>query len=901
VRVGGNLSTTQISSSTITTLSTGNPLPTSTLIGAGGRIPPTENIDDDAFAIFDPVNDGIDFFESLEGMLVTAQDLVAVSGTNRFGEIFAVVDNGVGATGISQRGTLNIGPDDFNPEKIQIDEDTGIFDFAFPNVNTGDSLGNVTGVVSYSFGNFEILPTQDFTSNIQSAGLQADSTIITGAVDKLTVATYNVLNLDPNDSDGDTDIADGRFTTIAQQIVNNLNTPDIIGLQEIQDNSGSLDDGTISASQTLQMLVDAIAAAGGPQYEFIDNPFITNNLSGGQPGANIRTAYLYNPNRVSLVNGSVQTIGSQNPGDTFNGARLPLVASFDFNGQEVTVVDNHFSSKGGSAPILGVNQDFAARQEDITVNGSLDERREQAQAVNNYVDEVLANNANANVVVLGDLNEFEFVSPLQILEGTLESANGGQNTTTGGNAVLTNLINNIAEDERYSFNFQGNSQQLDHVLVSNGLLTGAEVDIVHVNSEFAETNSRASDHDPVVVGLNLPNHSPQEPFRLQLFHAADQEAGISALDDAPRFSAVLNALRQQDLDGDGVLGFENTLTLSSGDAYIGGLFFDASEEVFGARGRGDILIQNELGFQAIAFGNHEFDFGTEVVKDLISPNEDDDYEGALFPYLSANIDFSNDHNLAGLVVADGQEANTIPNAIASNTVITLPEGEKIGVVGAVTPTLPNLTSTGGVDVFPSLPWNPSNPGDLDALAAIIQTSVDELLSNNPGMNKVVLLAHMQQIDVELALAERLSNVDIIVAGGSNTRLFDENDRARSGDSSQGDYPQFRTDIDGNSVAVVNTDGNYKYVGRLVLDFDANGHIIPESYDPNISGAYATDEQGVIDVGGQGLEDPEIVAITDALRGVIESQESNVLVLVASFSTETAVEEVQTVFVTKKLI
>jgi hypothetical protein len=260
----GNLSTTQISSSTITTLSTGNPLPTSTLIGAGGRIPPTENIDDDAFAIFDPVNDGIDFFESLEGMLVTAQDLVAVSGTNRFGEIFAVVDNGVGATGISQRGTLNIGPDDFNPEKIQIDEDTGIFDFAFPNVNTGDSLGNVTGVVSYSFGNFEILPTQDFTSNIQSAGLQADSTIITGAVDKLTVATYNVLNLDPNDSDGDTDIADGRFTTIAQQIVNNLNTPDIIGLQEIQDNSGSLDDGTISASQTLQMLVDAIAAAGGP-------------------------------------------------------------------------------------------------------------------------------------------------------------------------------------------------------------------------------------------------------------------------------------------------------------------------------------------------------------------------------------------------------------------------------------------------------------------------------------------------------------------------------------------------------------------------------------------------------------------------------------------------------------
>ncbi|MGK7920159.1 MAG: lamin tail domain-containing protein, partial [Trichodesmium sp.] len=443
-----NLSTTQISSPTITNLSSGNALPDAVIIGSGGRVPPTENIDDDAFASFDPTTDGIDLFESLEGMRVTAQNVVAVAPTNRFGEIFTVVDNGVGATGISDRGTLNISPNDFNPEKVQIDEDSGVFDFDFPNVNVGDSLGNVTGVVSYGFGNFEILPTEDFTNNITSANLQPEVSSIVGTSDQLTVASYNVLNLDPNDSDGDTDIANGRFDSIASQIINNLNTPDIIGLQEVQDNSGSVNDGTIAADQTLQTLVDAISTAGGPTYQFIDNTFITDGASGGQPGGNIRTAFLYNPARVDLVDGSVQTIGDQNFGSAFEGARLPLVADFEFNGQEVSVVSNHFSSKGGSAPILGIEQPFDARQEDVTVNGSLDERQAQANAVQGFVADTLTADPDANLVVLGDFNEFEFVSPLNTLE---------QNLT---NLTETEILD---EDERYTFIFQGNSQSLDHI------------------------------------------------------------------------------------------------------------------------------------------------------------------------------------------------------------------------------------------------------------------------------------------------------------------------------------------------------------------------------------------------------------------------------------------------------
>jgi 2',3'-cyclic-nucleotide 2'-phosphodiesterase (5'-nucleotidase family) len=365
-------------------------------------------------------------------------------------------------------------------------------------------------------------------------------------------------------------------------------------------------------------------------------------------------------------------------------------------------------------------------------------------------------------------------------------------------------------------------------------------------------------------------------FKLQLLHAADQEAGVPALEDAPNFSAVLNALRNEDADNDGNLDYENTIVLSSGDAYIPSPFFFASETAFGGQGRGDIRIQNALGFQAIAFGNHEFDLGTGVVSDLIRSSDDDedgetDYEGTQFPYLSANLDFSTDSELADLVTDDGQEASDIPNSIARSTVITV-NGERIGVVGATTPTLPSISSPGGVTVLPE-DFDANDPADIAALAAQIQSAVDDLLAENPDIDKVVLLAHMQQISIEQQLAGLLRNVDIIVAGGSNTILADDTDRLRAGDEAEGPYPILSTAADGNPIAIVNTDGNYRYVGRLVVDFDDNGVIIPDSVDPTVSGAYATDEAGVQAVNG--TPDPEVVEVTNALQQVIEAQDGNI--------------------------
>ena len=571
----GNLSTTQISGNpSITITSSGNALPAATVLGAAGRQLPTEIIDDDAFASFDPTTDGIDFWESIEGMYVVADNPVAIAPTNSFGEVFVAVDGGANVTGLSDRGTLNISPDDFNPEKVQIDWDFGI-DPVY--VSVGAAFDDIFGVVSYDFGNYQINPTSQVVTYADGL-LTPEVTEIVSGEETLTIASYNVLNLDPEDADGDADVADGRFDAIAAQIVNNLNTPDIIGLQEVQDNNGTLGGtgtGVVSADATLQALIDAIVAAGGPTYSFIDNTFIGEDQSGGFPGGNIRTAFLYNADRVDLVEGSVQTISGQGAGEAFEGARLPLVADFTFNGEEVTVVNNHFSSKGGSAPVMGVEQPFDGRQEDVTVNGSLDERQAQSAAVAGFVAAQLALDPDANVVVVGDFNEFEFVSPLTGLEA----------------AGLTNLTNTLPEDERYSYSFQGNSQSLDHILISGALQEGADFDVVHVNSEFAETASRASDHDPLVVGLTFSGGDPVDPiYVVQEGTEADNILiGTDDQRDALIGKGGNDRLTGNDLGDLLIDGFGDDISNGNGGDDI--LFFQGGEQDRGAGGAGADIIK----------------------------------------------------------------------------------------------------------------------------------------------------------------------------------------------------------------------------------------------------------------------------------------------------------------------
>ncbi|MEH2164038.1 MAG: putative Ig domain-containing protein [Nostoc sp.] len=490
-----NLTTTEITSPTIVKLSSGNALPTATILGNGGRTIPTSVIDNDTTGnietgttTFDPAQDGIDFYESLEGMLVQVNNPVAVSPTNSFGEIWVLADNGANATGRTARGGIVVSSNDFNPERIQID-DTLFTSGSSPKVNVGATLGTITGVVDYNFSNYEVLPT---SLTVTSNTLTKEVTNLAPTTDQLTIATFNVENLDP--SDGAT-----KFNNLASRIVNNLKSPDIISLEEIQDNNGATNDSVVDASTTFQTLIDAIIAAGGPTYQYRQiNP--VDDTNGGEPGGNIRVGFLFNPDRVSFVDRpggtstsstTVTDLGgvSASPGlidptnSAFNTSRKPLVGEFNFKGETVYVIGNHFNSKGGDQPLFGPNQP-------PTLSSEV-QRQQQATLVKNFVQSILAIAPNANIVVAGDLNDFEFSNPVS----TLESAG------------LTSLIETLPPNERYTYNFEGNAQTLDQILVSSNLLGKLDgYDVVHINSEFSDQDS---DHDPSLARFNLPaNQAP---------------------------------------------------------------------------------------------------------------------------------------------------------------------------------------------------------------------------------------------------------------------------------------------------------------------------------------------------------------------------------------------------------
>ncbi|HEY9641255.1 MAG TPA: hypothetical protein V6C57_12280, partial [Coleofasciculaceae cyanobacterium] len=380
------------------------------------------------------------------------------------------------------------------------------------------------------------------------------------------------------------------------------------------------------------------------------------------------------------------------------------------------------------------------------------------------------------------------------------------------------------------------------------------------------------------------------PTTLQILHSSDFEAGTPALEDAVRFSAILNYFKTATTGTYAVSPtvLANTLTLSSGDNSIPGPFLYASSDPslngiggLGTStspliGRGDIAILNELGIQASAVGNHDLDLGVRQFGDALRSGSGS--PGANFPYLSSNLDYSPEiaaGNLRATDLAANQataEASTIKGKLAESAVITVAgadgvagnaDDQKIGIVGATTPTLRQITSSGQITVLPA------NATDYDALAAEIQKSVDALTAT--GINKVILLTHMQQLNIERdELARRLKDVDIIIAGGSHTLLTDANDTVRTGDTSGGTYPIAKTSATGQPLLVINSAANYEYVPRLVVTFDDNGLVDLNSLNSTLNGSFATDEAGVDRVYGSDVNprekaNPNVVAITDGLR------------------------------------
>ncbi|RFC64205.1 hypothetical protein DYI37_07615 [Fulvimarina endophytica] len=797
----------------------------------------------------------------------------------------------------------------------------------------GDTVTGLSGILDYKFaGNavsgatWRIRATEEDANSFENANERPAEMLSPSG--NLKVAAFNVLNffttldqfpdtgaddvgpnqnLEPRGADTSPQGAVPGTSSTAEydrqlsklvEAISGLDA-DIVSLIELENDflAGGRSPGDQSAQGdrgiAIAALVEALNAHGdGDTYAYVDPG---QEFVGGDA---IAVGMIYRADKVKVADGTSPAIltdegvdqsildrstvdnnGGAAGGSVFDGPstnRSPLAVTFqelDADGGLLTVVANHFKSKGGSGEGADADAGDGA--------GNFNQMRLlAAEALDAWLKTNPTGSDTSNVMLVGDFNAYASEDPIDYLTGT-----------AGFVDVAAALLNSA-----YSFVFDGLIGTLDYAFASMDLfdkivdaiewhINADEADALDYNLEFGRdpgifdgTNPyRSSDHDPIVVGMNLSEDTPVAGgnYTLELLHFSDQEALSGAIEAAPNLSAVLNALRAQDLGADGIA--DNTLTLSSGDLFIPGVFANASQALYGARGLASIQIQNELGIQASALGNHDFDFGPAALAALIDGSAGGDilgadFAGTAFPYLSANLNFATQPDLAALEIDGGQAPQG--GVVTSSTVIEV-GGEKIGVVGATTPTLARISSTGSLEILPLEFDDTPTEDQLDALAFVIQAEVDAILEANPDMNKVILSAHMQRIGIEEALATRLSGVDIVIAGGSNTRLFDDNDRPRDGDSDQGQYPIFTQDADGNPVAIVNTDGSYKYVGRLVVEFDENGHIIADSYDADVSGAYATDAQGVADLGAEDLVDPEIRQIVDEIEAQIVATEGNV--------------------------
>ncbi|KAI0071138.1 DNase I-like protein [Panus rudis PR-1116 ss-1] len=470
-------------------------------VGADGwlTVPNNQSRVDSVNATLQPAKFGMDFWASLEGQLITVPSPVAIDFENNFGEFW--IHGNWPVTGKNGRGglTITIGPDgvpDANPETIIVGKP--LDGTKNPKVSVGKTFQDITGVVQYQFGFYYILPltapivvsTPDPTIPATKLKASTDACVV-------TIGDYNVENMTPTGA--------SHINAVASQIANLLLSPNIMFVQEIQDNSGATDDGTVSANVTLTNLANAITTAGSNvKYSFTEVVPV-NDQDGGQPGGNIRQAYLYDSSKVSLATGppaggpldaTKPVIGSDgkvtltfNPGridptsSAWNASRKPLVGLWETtSGKRFFTINLHLTAKLGSSSTQGNSRP--------PVNAGVGQRTSQIQTVATFVKSILALDPKASIIVAGDFNEYvqtrsAYTSFSRILTEADEAAN-------------------IDPVERYTYVFDQNTEQLDHIFVSDAVAKrGVEVEHVHVNSWAASESARTSDHDPSVARLKV--------------------------------------------------------------------------------------------------------------------------------------------------------------------------------------------------------------------------------------------------------------------------------------------------------------------------------------------------------------------------------------------------------------
>lgn len=275
-------------------------------------------------------------------------------------------------------------------------------------------------------------------------------------------------------------------------------------------------------------------------------------------------------------------------------------------------------------------------------------------------------------------------------------------------------------------------------------------------------------------------------FTLVILHNNDGESKLledsdSGYPGVARFAAMMKQLQSR--------AGEAVITLTSGDNFLASQELGVSLTRQGGAPLYDSVALSGL-YDAMALGNHDFDLGPEVTARFI--------EGFTprVPFLSANLDFSGEPALSELEM-DG--------LLAAGVVIEA-GGERIGVIGAVTPWLANISSPRNVEVSAVLP----------AVAA----ETDRLIAD--GVNKIILVSHLQDVAEEVALVSELSGVDVVIAGGGDDLLANEGDTCMPDETPAGPYPLRVVDAAGSEVPVITAPGGYRCIGELTVVFNSDG-------------------------------------------------------------------------------
>ena len=479
----GSLTVTQIINATITKLGKAD-LPKA--LNISEKMP--KDIVDNTPTKYNPETEALDYWESLEGMRVEVTK-PKVTGPQYKGDIYVLPGDYKGQK-LNNIGGVNLRPGVQNTEVLPVIVGNDFVAKAKDYFNE-----NITGVVTYKNKTFKIDPIDPnaLKGLLQDGGLKREVSKIYPAEDKLTIASYNIENFSANNN-GHDETPEEKVDKIANSFINEVHSPDIITLIEVQDNNGGVNDGTVDGVKSGEKLAQRIKSLGGPDYKYTEIAPV-DGKDGGKPGANIRVAYLYNPKRVTLI--GKEKGGSEEAARFVNGhleknparidpksvhfekVRKSLAAEFEFKGERIVVIANHLKSKLGDDAIYGSNQP--------SVENTKAKRIEEAKILNAFIKEGLRQNPNLKFVLTGDFNDFEFSDSVKTIVGN----------------ELVNLMAEHEQGDRYSYFYRGSNQSLDNILISKNIKDKVVFSPVHINASFMEEHGRASDHDPVVVQIDF--------------------------------------------------------------------------------------------------------------------------------------------------------------------------------------------------------------------------------------------------------------------------------------------------------------------------------------------------------------------------------------------------------------